>query len=72
MLRSTASLNFFATFFRWWRRRRVWNAEAPLAGVSAGQPMRDGELVSMDGSSRQLSSLVKPDRFLLLNFGSCS
>jgi len=72
MLRSTASPNFFATFYRWWREQRAWEAAAPLAGVSPGHRMRDGVLITLDGEALQLSSLVKPNRFLLINFGSCT
>jgi hypothetical protein len=72
MLRSTAKFNFFKTFFRWWRRRREWEDEFPVVGVSAGQPIRDGSLLTLECQSLKLSELVKPGRYLLVNFGSCS
>ena len=59
--------------------------EAPLAAASiakyiqrdglpqVGDAFRDAIVMSLDGTTQlQLSSLMKPGRPLVLNFGSCS
>jgi hypothetical protein len=72
-LRSVSRPAYLRTRFNWWRQRRQWEADAPLGGVAAGQPVRDGPLLRLsDGQSMQLSDLLRPGRFLLLNFGSCT
>jgi hypothetical protein len=72
-LTSVCRWPFLRTQWRWLRQRREWEADTPLAGVSAGRPMRDTPLVTLDGETTlSLTSLVRPGRLLLLNFGSCS
>lgn len=72
-LRSVGTAAYLRTRLRWWRQQRQWEAEAPLAGVAAGCPMRDGPLLRLsDGCPMRLSDLVRPGRLLLLNFGSCT